>query len=75
MCSDDFSNHLTSLAGKLTHENPWTRSLAFLTIHSLLEQLSGSHQLQAGKVVLDALALDTLPTLDDIAEDQSFDEV
>ncbi|KAH6904492.1 hypothetical protein BKA70DRAFT_1373519 [Coprinopsis sp. MPI-PUGE-AT-0042] len=75
MRSNDFSNHLTAFAGKLSDENPWKRSLAFLTLHSLLVQLSGSHQLQAGKVVLDALALDTLPALDDISEDQSLDQV
>ena len=75
MRSDDFSRHLTTFTRKLADENPWTRSLAFLTLRALLEQLTGAHQLQSGKLVLDALALESLPSVADLTEDQSVEQV
>ncbi|EAU87657.2 hypothetical protein CC1G_09118 [Coprinopsis cinerea okayama7 len=72
--SDDFSKHLEDVVGRLNDDNSWSRSLAFLVVRALLENLSDSHQHQAGKAVLEALNLETLPSIEDLSEDQSFEE-
>ena len=73
--SDNFGKHVESINSKLGDENPWTRSLALLIVRYLVEQLSDSHQLQVGKAVLESLNLESLPTVEDLTEVQSFEEV
>ncbi|TFK24886.1 hypothetical protein FA15DRAFT_669091 [Coprinopsis marcescibilis] len=72
--SDNFSKQVENILSKLKDENPWTRSLALLIVRFLVEQLSDSHQLQVGKAVLESLNLESLPSVEDLAEGQSFEE-
>jgi hypothetical protein len=44
-------------------------------MRSLLEKMSGSHQIEAAYKVFDALRLEQLPAVDDLAEDQDLLEV
>ncbi|KAJ2923032.1 hypothetical protein H1R20_g14063, partial [Candolleomyces eurysporus] len=73
--SDRFARHLDTLIAALQGENPHSRAFGYLIMRSLLEKMSGSHQIEAAYKVFDALRLEQLPAVDDVAENQDLLEV
>ncbi|KAF6741372.1 hypothetical protein DFP72DRAFT_995311 [Ephemerocybe angulata] len=72
--SDRFEAHLVTLVGTLQAENPHSRAFGFLVMRSLLERMSGAHQVEVANKVLDTLDLEQLPSLDDLAADESLED-
>ncbi|KAF6750908.1 armadillo-type protein [Ephemerocybe angulata] len=72
--SDRFEAHLVTLVGTLQAENSHSRAFGFLVMRSLLERMSGAHQVEVANKALDALDLEQLPSLDDLAADESLED-
>lgn len=71
--SDRFTKHLDTLMAMLQDENSHSRAFGFLVMRALVERMSGAHQVEVANKVLDALKLEQLPALDDLAQDQNLD--
>ncbi|KAF8064012.1 hypothetical protein FPV67DRAFT_198389 [Lyophyllum atratum] len=71
--SNIYSVHLETLVAKLQDSNPHVKVLSYLITRALLGQLSGEHQVEAARKVLDVISVEELAGMEDLPEGISDD--
>lgn len=66
--SNHYAVYLDTLIAKLGDPNPHVKVFSYLIMHFLLEQLSGEHQINAARRVLDATDFEELNGVEDLAQ-------
>lgn len=65
LSSDAYASHFDVLLGKLGDTNSFSRSFGYLVMRALLGRLSGEHQVNAARRVLEAMELQSLEGMDE----------
>lgn len=75
MQSNDFSVHVEMLMRLLRENDGHTLSLCYLIARSLLNQLSGEHQVDTARLVLSAISIQSLNSFRNVFINSSLQEV
>ena len=75
MASNSFQHHFDMILAKLQDSNPYSQVLAYLVARALLSRLSGEHQIDAARRILEAMQIESLGEMGAFMNDVSNLEV
>jgi U3 small nucleolar RNA-associated protein 10 len=69
LASNDYNVHFSSFLLRLQAKDARTRVLAYLVMHALIKQLSGEHQIEAARNILDVIGSAGIYSFDNLSAD------